>query len=461
MSGIEEQYGEEKHVEEDELDEFLDASNVLPVKHCYDTCKLLDEDSLKLIGCDGKNCITEWFHIECVGLGPSDIPGAEEKWFCPECSGAKPKKTEPSKMKELTQKKPSRVKMVDGPKESVSDKLSLAAYLPHQQLQTAPVAEKPVLTQQRNQPKELNAAAAQSLQRKEEELARIQQRQKDIEIEIATAKLAQSEAELESVKRSRGAAATNGGNTAPSLTRPAASLVTDDKNESALRDLLQLFALNKDSEPDLGSEIGSDGKISWRHKSGMYKKSSCDVKVDQKWPHLNLKHEYRTKSMAFMELSMPQFVAGEIEIISGCTDDKERASRLDILCSMMYNAARGYDFEPVLKCYAAYVREIEMGNKKWGHDFSVISDNILKGLPLGDGSENPSTKGQGGKKARNKWFCSDYNSGHCSKEAPHSQKVRGLWKQVIHICAKCYLKNKSEKDHPESSSECPYYSEDK
>ena len=41
---------------------------------------IFDED---MIACDHPDCHIEWFHLDCVGLTPSDIPDGD--WFCPSC----------------------------------------------------------------------------------------------------------------------------------------------------------------------------------------------------------------------------------------------------------------------------------------------------------------------------------------------------------------------------------------
>ena len=37
----------------------------------------------EMVGCDGKDCPTEWFHLECVGLDKA--PGKNTKWYCDDC----------------------------------------------------------------------------------------------------------------------------------------------------------------------------------------------------------------------------------------------------------------------------------------------------------------------------------------------------------------------------------------
>lgn len=47
----------------------------------YCICK--EEKDALMIGCDGPECETEWFHVECLGLGK--VPPKRDKWFCADC----------------------------------------------------------------------------------------------------------------------------------------------------------------------------------------------------------------------------------------------------------------------------------------------------------------------------------------------------------------------------------------
>ena len=48
---------------------------------CY-CSKPANED---MIACDNPGCSIEWFHMECVGLDPYNVP--EGDWFCTRCTG--------------------------------------------------------------------------------------------------------------------------------------------------------------------------------------------------------------------------------------------------------------------------------------------------------------------------------------------------------------------------------------
>ena len=47
-------------------------------KYCY--CQ--QEEYGKMIGCDGRNCPYEWFHLSCLKL--KTLPKSL-KWYCPDC----------------------------------------------------------------------------------------------------------------------------------------------------------------------------------------------------------------------------------------------------------------------------------------------------------------------------------------------------------------------------------------
>ena len=71
-------------------------------------------------------------------------------------------------------------------------------------------------------------------------------------------------------------------------------------------------------------------------------------------------------NITFHELTLPLFVAGELDIIMNSTESAEREGRLQLLISLMYDAV-SYEFSEILKGYAAWVREIELGmrSSKW------------------------------------------------------------------------------------------------
>ena len=54
------------------------------------------------------------------------------------------------------------------------------------------------------------------------------------------------------------------------------------------------------------------------------------------------------------------------------------------------------------------------------------------------------------------YYCHNYQrpEGY-KKDAPHTGKVGKYFRQMQHICAACWMKNKAQNPHPECSIECP------
>lgn len=415
--------------------EFLDASDV--VSYCYKNCKRTD--SAKLIGCDGDNCDIEWFHVECVGLSPESVPTGG--WTCPPCAltltaqqrafqedsadsddiqpdvKAKPaKKRVPTKLKEKGK--------VSFKKSSASDEdYSLSKFLPPANTRPSPSCEMSAV---------------------EKELEQVKRRQAELELKIAQAKLKKTEEELASIDVGEGKTANGNPSTVP-------------KKEVSDIEVLLRKLYGKDSD-DSEDEEETGKRRKKKDRSGLYKKASDKVKIAQAWPHLSLGQEYSGKILGFNDLRMSQFVAGELEIISHAKDESEKNGRLAFLKALMYDAV-GCKYSSILNYYAAWVREIELGKKQWGDDFTKVGDAILKRAALPDSGASGGSKKKTGKKNKIVWYCSAYNRGACSKASPHSssQKINGVLREVAHICATCYMESKTEANHPENSRSCPLF----
>jgi len=57
------------------------------------------------------------------------------------------------------------------------------------------------------------------------------------------------------------------------------------------------------------------------------------------------------------------------------------------------------------------------------------------------------------------WYCAQYQKNKCSKQSPHFTLLRGVNREVQHICAVCYRIDKIKSAHPESSAACPHFSD--
>ena len=430
------------------------ADDAIP-NQCLPDCELNDADSVKMIACDNPKCTREWFHIECVNLTLDSIPADPIPWFCP-CCTVKAKGV-------INDKKKDKASV----KYDLGGDPPAAFGLKHRLFPDLPPG-----IRSREDPASLEAIAAllpgaggwrgrgRPTKQGEvnTELLELRKKQADMELQIAKAKLDQSRAELAGIQRS-----------------PAARNRSSQEHDMMrMKEMFQAMLAGEDSEDDdlshsLRTSMGhSDGKVLARNKlrSGLYRKAADEVVVPQRWPHLSLRNEYRSMNMAFNELSLPLFVAGELEIISQAQDASEQTGRLQVLTSLMYDASsRNNDFSEVLKCYAAWVREIELGTYKWGDDtFVKVFDNIIKRAPV-SGGKAQSGFGSGVSKyaasatyTPHRWFCTLFNRNKCEQVSPHMMQIKGYGlKEVAHICGTCYLQDKIEASHAECSAACPHH----
>ena len=85
----------------------------------------------------------------------------------------------------------------------------------------------------------------------------------------------------------------------------------------------------------------------------------------QIWPQTNLQYEYVSKGVTFQQLDFKLFVAGELEIISSQNiGDKEKKARVALLKKIVYYSSV-YHWKALLEFYAAFVRQIESGQRSW------------------------------------------------------------------------------------------------
>ena len=239
-----------------------------------------------------------------------------------------------------------------------------------------------------------------------------------------------------------------------------------DKSDSA-SDSSAKHKVKKSSKSCLPSDTDSSDssessekkkKHKKKRKSGMVKKSSDHVKSPQTWPHSALQYEYVSKSVKYEDLDFRLFVAGELEIISS---DKikptEKDSRIAFLKKIVYYSSI-YQWKALLDFYAAFVRQVELGKKKWGDDTVGLE------VPLLSKNVKPDIKKStpGFKKDISKpftWYCAAFQKNKCTKQSPHSTVIRGVSREVHHFCAACYRIDKIKNVHPESSSACPHFTE--
>ena len=160
-----------------------------------------------------------------------------------------------------------------------------------------------------------------------------------------------------------------------------------------------------------------------------------------------------------MDLNL--FVAGELEIISQSSlKRKEKEARIELLKRLMYLSG-SYDSLTIKSLYAAILREIELGHKKWGDDFSYVETNIFARASVKKFTTNPKKIGLRLKEdnvSEDKvWFCPMYQKNKClHKNKSHLMVVKGKQRLAQHICGTCWIKDNVKSEHPECSSTCPH-----
>ena len=244
--------------------------------------------------------------------------------------------------------------------------------------------------------------------------------------------------------------------------------VSNHKKKISKKDIVssESSSCSSDSDSDKdSSESSSSTDTKRRHKkrnkrkkkSGMVKRASDDVVNPQIWPHSLLQYEYVSKSVKYKDLDFRLFVAGELEIItSSKIRQSEKQARLALLKKIVYYSSI-YQWKSLLDFYAAFLRQIETGQKTWKDDSVGLEVPLLSKYVKVDQKKTVFKKDS--QKTVLTWYCALFQKNKCSKQSPHFTTIRGVSREVHHICAACYRIDKVKNVHPESSSACPHFEE--
>ena len=207
-------------------------------------------------------------------------------------------------------------------------------------------------------------------------------------------------------------------------------------------------------------------KKSGKHRSGKSKRLTSYVKFPQKWPHSQLSLHFVSKEKKYEDLTLAEFCAGYTTILEMSSEHK-RVHRLAHFKELMYLSTR-FQWKCVLNYHAACLLEIERGHMRWGDNFQVLQNTTLAGGFLnsqksngsnGGSSSNRSSGATGASSSSSREggtvFCRGYQRGTCTHSQDHQGNFNNASRLLRHICAKCWLKNRSFAAHPENSDECP------
>ena len=191
-------------------------------------------------------------------------------------------------------------------------------------------------------------------------------------------------------------------------------------------------------------------------KSGMLDKATTNIQHKETWPQKNLLEDWADEDMEFKQMQFEHMVAGETRTIETCTNPAEILGRLKLLRRMAYAKLRGYEWSNIRKMYAAILRSIEARDTTWETNFDRYEAILYRRPPAPRDRDRPSNPREGNKK----WFCRDWNKGICTKTAPHKAwfgtGTNATQRSVLHMCATCYMRDKTQKDHPENHDSCPH-----
>jgi hypothetical protein len=219
-------------------------------------------------------------------------------------------------------------------------------------------------------------------------------------------------------------------------------------------------------ETDFGQDLGGSsssrrrktGKSKAKLTSGLFRGSSVKVKKEVSWPmdKLGPQHTNYGKQVYHKDLDMRLLVLGELAIIRDTeTGESETNARMDLLTEIIFNAEH-FEWSALLRLHAAVLREIEIGNLKWGESYAHMSQLILAPFPKRKTPQFPTNDRFKGDRSKKLWYCKDYNTTSCSLADKHIITLsNGNSVEARHICSKCYYDAKEQLSHSSKSTDCP------
>ena len=243
---------------------------------------------------------------------------------------------------------------------------------------------------------------------------------------------------------------------------------TDGECASGSDDVFSLECRSKKGKRKAKSRLQ---KQKQSQQSGINERRSERVTNRQMFPHVALQQEYlwglSGEDLGYQDLTLGLFVAGELEIIlGGMMAVKDAQKRLALLKITAYRS-QYMSWGKLLHLHAAILHKIETGQATWSSPFDHVEKMVLEnpgkmnwGSRVGPkNQEKRGVKASGKSDEKKTWWCRDYQSNNCQVTAPHTKNVQGREVTVKHICARCFQKDGSEKNHPEKSTTCPHFQE--
>ena len=196
-------------------------------------------------------------------------------------------------------------------------------------------------------------------------------------------------------------------------------------------------------------------------KSGINAKPTSSVWEQLRYPHFSLGQVsgFIGMNLQFHNLSYEQFVAGELETVLASNDDYEKTGRIELLhCIAQWQLRSNVPWPQIRNTYAHILRKIENREITWSADWDRFEKHIYDKISNAPAKETKQTAARAkNEKGDFVWFCKQFQKLEgCSRESPHPGRIGNTFRQMHHICASCWLRDKQKRPHPEISSECPH-----
>ena len=152
------------------------------------------------------------------------------------------------------------------------------------------------------------------------------------------------------------------------------------------------------------------------------------------WPNEGFQGNVAKKRALYDELTMPQWVAGQLTNIHNISDPLLAKQALLQVTYAIWDAT-SLPWAAVRKVWASSMHEVEEGTLTWG-SATQWAINRLSSSQISMANTKTSAQPQQFKK-----ICKFYNDGSCSHDGHHGQ--------YSHFCSYCYHQGKST-THPEN-----------
>ena len=182
-------------------------------------------------------------------------------------------------------------------------------------------------------------------------------------------------------------------------------------------------------------------------QSGKFAKTNVNIKYQENWPHVNVLKKYCKRS-TFDNLEFEAFVAGETRVILQMENRVEARGRLKFLSQIAHWMCASKDWNMVKSLYEGVVESIELGDEVWTSDFTHYENLITRATVK---TEPKEVKDKVKKERGDIYWCKAFQKGNCSEKSPHMMTLKPEDEPVpvLHICAYCFQKDNSRKEHAE------------